>query len=48
MSVIRFQKCLDNLCAAGDVVPSTSEIKISESEFKFFASIFRKLEEIII
>ena len=39
---------LDNQCAAGDVVPSTRKIKISLSEFKFFVSTFRKLEEIII
>ena len=41
-------KCLDNLYAAGDVVASTRKIKIHGSEFKFFVSIFQKLEEIII
>ena len=39
---------LDNLNAAGDVVSSTRKIKIHRSEFKFFVSIFRKLEETII
>ena len=40
--------CLDNECVADDVVPSTREIRIRGSEFKFFVSDFRKLEEIII
>ena len=39
--------CLDNPYAAGDAVPSAREIKIHGSEFKFFVSIFRKLEKII-
>ena len=39
---------LDNQFAASDVVPSAREIRIPGSEFKFFVSIFRKLEEIII
>ena len=33
---------------AVDVVPSTRKVKMHGSEFKFFVSIFRKLEEIII
>ena len=40
--------CLDNQCAAGDVLPSARKIRIRGSEFKFFVSYFRKLEEIII
>ena len=32
--------CFNNQCAAGDVVPSTREIRISGSEFKFFLSSF--------
>ena len=38
--------CLDNQCAAGDVLPSARKIRIRGSEFKFFVSYFRKLEEI--
>ena len=37
-------QCLDNLYAAGDVVPRTKKIKIHSSEFKLFPLIFRKLE----
>ena len=33
-------QCLDNLYAAGDVVPKTRKIKIHGSEFKFFVLIF--------
>ena len=40
--------CLDDQCAAGDVLPSARKIRIRGSEFKFFVSYFRKLEEIII
>ena len=40
--------CLDNYCAAGDVVPSTTEIQIPGSEFKFFVSISQKFKVIII
>ena len=31
---------LDNQCAAGDVVSSTTKIKIRGSKFKFFVSVF--------
>ena len=40
--------CFDNQCVAGDVLPSARKIRIRGSEFKFFVSIFRELEEIII
>ena len=33
---------------ASDAVPNAKKIKIPEPQFKFFVSIFRKLEEIII
>ena len=36
------------VAASSDVVPSTRKIKIPGSQFKFFVSIFQKLEEIII
>ena len=48
LHIMKAHKCSDNLYAAGDVVPSTRKIKIHGSEFKFFVSIFRKLEETII
>ena len=41
-------QCLDNQCAVVDVISSTREIKIPGPEFKFFVSVFQKLEEIII
>ena len=41
-------QCLDNLYAAGDVIPSTMKINKHGSQFKFFVSIFQKLEEMII
>ena len=42
------EECLDKLYAAGDLVPSTKKIEIRGSKFKFFVSIFHKLEEITI
>ena len=36
---------LDKLYAAGDLVPNTKKMKIHESDFKFFISIFQILEE---
>ena len=41
-------QCLDNLHVTSYVVSSTKKIKIHGSEFKFFVSITRKLEEITI
>ena len=40
--------CYNKLYVSGDVVPSKRKINIHGSEFKFFVSIFRTLEEIII
>ena len=40
--------CLNNQYAAGDVVSSTRKFKIHGTGFKFFVSIFQKLEKIII
>ena len=39
--------CLDNPYAVGNVVLSTRKIKMHVSEFKFFVSIFQKIEVII-